>query len=234
MVSYIRMFELRSRLLLLVVLSLLFACTPKEEAGADGVETTSEEIGKGSNEKKLTLNPVNLPDPEDNQVAPPPPAVSLPIGTREKITFSALSEPLLPEDKKIGPIGGGGEYATISMLIVDLFESVAKGATQEDLLHPEQREYLMRVLLDFPEGDISCRVGKVNPVEAGRVSVNCRIFRPLEGSLTASSSGEVHMEAFQGLWRVVSLDLDFAELNRPSSNSDDPIEPLTYRWLELY
>lgn len=221
---------------LLLILLLLGGCSPKEKEGANAsIPPASPDASMEERKESLSLNPIGSTEqatgPADSFEAALEP---LPMGIREKLSHRRLPRPILPEDRKIGPLGGGSEEEPVLAPLRRLFDGLSEGTVDSTLLLPELKEYLSRILEEFPSGDLTYRLGRVNFLEEGRTAVNCRLLRPLAGRQKASGSGEVHLEFSGGAWRIAAIDIDFLELTRPYSRDPVPFEPRTYRWLELY
>ena len=219
-----------------------------EEGGADGEETPkvspappAASASEEETQEPFLLNPVKPPnedvDPATEAVPEkeePEKIENLPLEIRKKLSYQRLSPPILPEDFKIGPLGGGPEQEPVLNPVRQLLKGLSEGTTDETLLVSELRPSLMRILEDFPPGDLTYRLGKVHFLDEGYSSVNCRIYRPIEGDEQAVASGELHLEYFEGAWLIAAVDIDFQDLVRPYLRDTASFEPQTYRWLELY
>lgn len=187
---------------------------PEGEAGAN----TEADTGEEEDSREDTPKQVETPSPQ--------------IGGQ--LSYQRLSPALLPEDFEIGPLAGGPEQEPILTPIRRLLQGLGEDRIEETLLVPELKSSIVRVLEDFPDGDLTYRLGKVNFLADGYASVNCRIYRPIEGGERAAAAGEFHLEYFGETWLIAAVDFDYQDLLQPYLERADPFEPQSYRWLELY
>ncbi len=227
----------RAYLYLVPFLILLMGCGSDRKAGPAG----QEPVSGGDQGVPVTQLP-SLPSREGSRPAEEArdqAPSELPLGTREKLPFRTLPKPVLPEDRSLGPLGGGEEDRPVLTALKPLMEALSQGKKPDTALlsgrvKEGQELYWERFFLDFPAGDYRYRLGTVNYYAPGAASVNCRFFLPLPDGERAAAAGEFLFENQEGAWKVAGLHLNREDLENPYQVPAEPFEPQVYRWLQLY
>ncbi len=133
----------------------------------------------------------------------------------------------IPEDMVIGPLqnirlADTGDVSFLSA-VTSFFKEAEKGIISDDVLHPEWKDSIRRVLgTELVKSEYSLRIGKIVS-EEGLKRANIRII-----SNIGRISGEVMADYYEGRWLLSSISVDFAQLHTLYVRENIEFSPLGY------
>lgn len=197
---------------------------PNSQAGGTNRGTTGNSDGG-----TIKLSPVGAGESGAGRSPAPVAAGGASVGGTERLLTMRGGAKILPSDFDIGALQpampAGTERGAVLRTIRLFFDDLANGKVDAELLAPEWRDNLVR-LLSAPkrEGNLPqmVRIGILN-IEQDSANAAIRMEKG-----TGSAAGQIYLERSEGTWYISDIQVDLSTLGSPTVRSE-PFDPAEWK-----